>query len=130
MEGGRMILEWGPRYEVGNDAVDFQHRYFIDLIKRIERDLVNSADEEYKYRLIDELRKYAEFHFTSEENVALSLSLTGISNHHELHQELIAQFEQKSSRLKTGEMTYKEFIQFLIEWFPIGKSRGMAKQPP
>ena len=111
-----MLIEWGAKFETGNDAVDFQHRYFFDLINRIENNLKHSTDEEYKLQLILELEKYADFHFTSEENIARSLSLTGIREHHELNMELIDQFKKCSNKLVDGEMSYKEFLQFLIEW--------------
>ena len=63
-----------------------------------------------------ELAKYADFHFTSEENIARSLSLPGISKHRELHRELLEQFTNYSTKLVSGEMSYKDFFQFLIEW--------------
>lgn len=111
-----MLIKWGSKFETGNDAVDFQHRYFFDLINRIEENLKQSTDEEYKQLLILELAKYADFHFTSEENLAKSLSLTGVGRHHELHTELLDQFTDNSNKLATGEMSYKDFFQFLIEW--------------
>jgi hemerythrin len=30
-----MELEWQPDYETGNEYVDLQHRYFVDLINRV-----------------------------------------------------------------------------------------------
>ena len=31
-----MELEWESNYETGNEYVDLQHRYFVDLINRVE----------------------------------------------------------------------------------------------
>lgn len=30
-----MDLEWESNYETGNEYVDLQHRYFVDLINRV-----------------------------------------------------------------------------------------------
>ena len=112
-----MELEWKSEYETGNEAVDFQHRFFIGLINRIENSFRNSTDENYKSKLIIELRKYADFHFTSEENIATSLSLPGVDSHHERHMELIDEFNLCSEKLEKGTISFDEFHLFLVEWF-------------
>jgi hemerythrin len=112
-----MQLEWTSDFETGNEAVDFQHHYFIDLLNRIGNIYKNSTDEDYKHKLIIELRKYADFHFTSEENIATSLSLPGVNNHHERHMELLVEFNHCSEELENETKSFDEFFQFLIEWF-------------
>ena len=34
-----MQLYWVPEFEIGNEYVDLQHRYFLDLITRIGKNL-------------------------------------------------------------------------------------------
>ena len=34
-----MQLYWVPEFEIGNEYVDLQHRYFLDLISRIGKSL-------------------------------------------------------------------------------------------
>jgi len=34
-----MELEWESDFETGNEYVDLQHRYFLDLINRIKKTL-------------------------------------------------------------------------------------------
>jgi hemerythrin len=70
-----MEFEWQLDFETGNEYVDLQHRYFIDLIKRVGINFSESDDAAYKEKLIVELKKYADFHFTSEENIATSCNL-------------------------------------------------------
>jgi hemerythrin len=65
-----MGLEWESDFETGNEYVDLQHGFFVDLINRVGINFSETDDAAYTEKLISELRKYAEFHFTSEENIA------------------------------------------------------------
>lgn len=112
-----MEFEWEPDFETGNEYVDLQHRYFVDLINRVGINFRETDDAAYKQKLISELRKYADFHFTSEENIATSCNLPGVSAHHQRHQELLGEFNQHAENLKKGSQSVDEFLGFLTNWF-------------
>jgi len=111
-------LKWESSFETGNEYVDLQHRYFLDLMGRIRRSFKETDDVAYKQKLIVELRKYAEFHFTSEENIATSQNLTeDIRGHHQRHSELLEEFDHHAEELGGGLMTIDAFLGFLSDWF-------------
>ena len=111
-----MELEWQSDYETGNGFVDLQHRYFLDLIKRVGENFKNADDALHQEKLIIELRKYADFHFTSEENIATSCNLPGVSGHHQRHVELLEEFNHHAAELNKGSKTVDEFLEFLTDW--------------
>ena len=111
-----MELEWQLEFETGNEYVDLQHRYFVDLINRVGTNFKNTDDVAYKEKLIIELRKYADFHFTSEENIATSCNLPGVSSHHQRHVELLEEFHHHAEDLNKGSKTADEFLEFLTDW--------------
>jgi hemerythrin-like metal-binding protein len=112
-----MALQWESDFETGNEYVDLQHRYFVELINRVEKNFSETEDAAYQEKLIHELRKYADFHFTSEENIATSCNLPGVSDHHQRHKELLEEFNQHAEELNKGMKTVDQFIGFLTEWF-------------
>ena len=113
-----MELYWVSEFEIGNELVDLQHRYFLDLLQRIEKSFEETTDNDYRRKLIIELHKYADFHFTSEENIATSHNLPeNISSHHQRHLELLEEFDQQAKDLDKGLKTIDEFIGFLSDWF-------------
>ena len=112
-----MDLEWQSDFETGNEYVDLQHRYFVDLINRVEINFKETNDVAYKEKLISELRKYTDFHFTSEDNIATSHNLPGVSGHHQRHMELLEEFNHLAKDLSKGLTTVDEFIGFLTDWF-------------
>ena len=109
-----MELEWEPGFATGNEYIDLQHRYFVDLINRVGVVFRETDDVAYKEKLISELRKYADFHFTSEENIATSIGLPGVSAHHQRHQELLEEFNHHAEELNKNSKTVDEFLSFLI----------------
>ena len=112
-----MELEWESEFETGNEYVDLQHRYFLDLINRVGINFRETNDVAYQEKLISELRKYADFHFTSEENIATSCNLPGVSSHHQRHLELLKEFYHHAEDLKKGLKTVDEILGFLEDWF-------------
>ncbi|MBF0621003.1 MAG: hemerythrin family protein [Magnetococcales bacterium] len=112
-----MTFHWKKQFEVGRQEIDLQHHYFVELINRIETTLSTTDDPDRRQRLMMELYKYAEFHFLSEENIALSLNLPNVVQHHELHKELLEQIEHHIADVMAGLMSADAMINFLMEWF-------------
>jgi hemerythrin len=113
-----MDLEWESDFETGNEYIDLQHHYFLDLINRIKKTFKETNDVYYKEKLINELKKYADFHFTSEENLATSHNLPeDIRSHHLRHLELLEEYDHHAEDLDKGLKTIDEFIGFLSDWF-------------
>ena len=112
-----MTVKWESSLNTGCESVDLQHQYFMDLINRIEKDYKASNDDAYSQKLIEELKKYAEFHFASEENIATSMKLPGIAGHHQRHQELLGEFKSYAEELSQRLISIDQFLQFLTDWF-------------
>ena len=112
-----MQLYWVSEFEIGNEYVDLQHRYFLDLITRIGKNFRETNNDDYKRKLIIELHKYADFHFTSEENIATSCGLPRVKCHHQLHLQLLEELNQNAENLDNGLKTIDEFLEFITDWF-------------
>jgi len=112
-----MQLYWVPEFEIGNEYVDLQHRYFLDLIMRIVKNFKETGDAYYKRRLMVELQKYAEFHFVSEENIAVSIGLSGVDAHHKIHIQVLDDLNHYAKNLDSGLKTIDEFLEFITDWF-------------
>ena len=112
-----MVIEWNKKFEIGQMDVDLQHHFFVNLINRIEQTLHNVVEPEHRLRLLRELYKYTEFHFLSEENIALSLGLQGVQEHKERHQELLEQLDRRIEETASGKAEEAQLIGFLGQWF-------------
>ena len=66
-----MKLEWESDYDTGNKYVDLQHRYFLNLIKRVSENFKDTDDLAYREKRIGELRNiliYFGDHILGKEN--------------------------------------------------------------
>ncbi|OSM01517.1 bacteriohemerythrin [Magnetofaba australis] len=112
-----MEILWQKRFETGHEAIDLQHHYFVDLIQRIHAELNDATSAEHQAHLVRELIKYADFHFTSEENLTRAAPHEAWLLHQERHAELLAESRYNAEKLKSGQMSADDFIDFLYFWF-------------
>ena len=112
-----MEIEWNTTFETGNEEIDLQHHYFVGLINRIHNNFKHSTDKDHQQRLLTELLKYADFHFTSEENIAFSLNSPELTTHNQRHAELLEETKKHALELQQGEITIDQFVMYLYQWF-------------
>jgi hemerythrin len=105
-------LNWKADYATGVEEIDLQHRYFMELINRLSTELDGCVDEIYRKRLLNELVKYASFHFVSEENMMIKFAYPDIERHRMLHLDLI---DKLSWQIQSK--SYAALFEFLVDWF-------------
>jgi len=107
-----IALQWNAEFDTHIEEIDLQHQYFLRLINRLSEELPLARDEHYRWSLLNELSRYAAFHFLSEENLMFKLGYPGLEKHRQLHFNLL---DKLSSRM--GNSTSEELLGFLVEWF-------------
>jgi hemerythrin len=107
------LLNWKDQYSIGISRVDMEHKIFLDLIRCLKQEVDNQIEEERFFDLVNEIEKYAEFHFTSEENFMKKISYPKLDKHKELHFNLL----EKLNIVKHKIISKDDFIKFLEEWF-------------
>ncbi|MBF0204475.1 MAG: hemerythrin family protein [Desulfamplus sp.] len=110
-------LQWKEEYNTGIAEIDYQHQYFLSLIKRITTVMAERHDHTYCQRLFTELVYYTRFHFYSEENIMMHYNYTGFKEHQEIHRDLIDLLTNKINSIAENMDEYHQFVQFLLKWF-------------
>jgi hemerythrin len=105
-------LLWDAQYETQVAEIDLQHQYFLHLINRLASELLTSKDDKYRSRLLDELCRYAAFHFVSEENLMLKFNYPDLEAHRKLHLSLLDRLSSHSIK-----DSVEELLDFLVDWF-------------
>ena len=111
-----MKVEWNNSYSVGNEEIDYEHKVFIKIIARFAEEIKEKNSYKFK-RNVDELIKYAEFHFVSEENRMFDSGYPDLLNHKKEHEDLLASLKLMEMKLYTDKATVDEFVSFLVNWF-------------
>ena len=110
-------IEWSSGLEVGHYAIDSQHMMFIDIINRLFSNLEPGFDRKCFEMSLQELLKYADFHFCSEEVIMLENNYPDYESHKNEHQELMLQLRSLLSSISFESKDFQALKTFLIEWF-------------
>ncbi len=111
------MIEWNDIYAIGNERIDFEHKIFIGLISEFQLAKANSSPKEKLVRVLNEILKYAEFHFLSEENLMLESGFPEIDRHRLSHMQLLAKFSVAIYEMELGVCQPDDVDKFLINWF-------------
>lgn len=112
-----MDLDWKSEYNLGVEEIDFEHRIFVSIIKKIDRAIKNSNEERSLLRLILELKKYAAFHFQSEENTMLDVKFPDVLEHKNQHERLLSKLQLIILQIEMEQIELQKLPDFLMEWF-------------
>ena len=112
-----MGLQWRDQLSVGNDLIDNDHKYLIEVINRAEAS-VEAHNRVKLSAVLDELGAYGKTHFEREELVAKAAGYPKADQLHESHSKLVADL----ARFKDGigdtwnEDASTQFTSYLRGW--------------
>ena len=114
------LLAWSEQLRVGNNAIDSDHKYLINIINDIKRSL-ESKDRAQLQDLLDALSDYSLVHFEREERIAEAAGYLQTPHLSASHQQLFKQLDNvKAEFNKMGEEWSSEanvyLAKFLSDW--------------
>lgn len=117
------IFPWNDRFNTGIPDIDAQHHQLVDLLNTLVTRIAFDGDATFINTTLDELKRYADFHFRSEEAVWGEI-FSGDSwetRHMESHQRFSAEIlaietEHASS---PPEDVAKKLVRFLTHWLAL-----------
>lgn len=111
------IFEWSDQLSVGVKEIDEQHKRLIDYINVLHDAIQAGENREGVEKLLDDLIKYTEFHFSTEERMMYQYLYVSRLAHKEGHEHLLFQVRQLQQDLhkQTVPITWAT-LEFLKEW--------------
>lgn len=110
-------IKWDYKFEVGHPRIDNEHRVFVDLIRAVSCEAETHCGKDKGMRLLLEVRKYAEFHFVSEENIMLDAGYPDYEAHRDEHAWLLRRLEDEFHRYYSDRVGLDTLANFMFEWF-------------
>jgi hemerythrin len=114
-----ITVVWDKKFEVGHERIDSEHRIFLNLIREVSLMPERRVSKERIQRHLDEFKKYARFHFTSEENIMLDIAYPDYESHSKEHEVLLAQLDERVFEYEKGRLILDDVVSFLFEWFAL-----------
>lgn len=110
------IIEWNDSFVLKIEEIDNQHKQLIVLINKFSR-AVWDNDLHQISKLLNELRKYAFFHFSTEEEYMEKINFNEIDKHTEEHSIFIADLLKTIARINSGKpVKLEKIIDYLKAW--------------
>jgi hemerythrin len=112
-----MGLQWRDQLSVGNDLIDSDHKYLIDIINKVEVSMKANNRVELMAAL-EELAHYGSTHFEREEMVAKAVGYPKADQLHDSHVKLIASLSKVKAELGDSwtDEAQVQFTAFLRDW--------------
>lgn len=111
-----MCIQWKKNLELGNDLIDIQHRMLILLYRKLDIVIKSHASEKTIRLVILEIKKFAEFHFVSEETLMHEIGYPDVDNHAIAHTGLLRQLESMLIKINQHQESPDELLGFLSKW--------------
>jgi hemerythrin len=115
--GGAVEIQWQTWFDIGHERIDAEHRAFLNLIRSLGQDYSNGASRDKICRTVEELLKYADFHFFSEENIMIDCAYPELKNHTKMHSVLMEDMRTYVDEVRRGRDCGEEMVTFLYNWF-------------
>lgn len=111
------FLEWTEKLATGVTEMDEQHKKLLNIINDLYDAMKQGKGKEVIDKVINELIRYTDYHFTSEEGLMSKYGYSEVMSHkkeHEYFKNKIMEFSDKRAK---GEITLSiEIMNFLKEW--------------
>jgi hemerythrin-like metal-binding protein len=115
-----MYIEWDEKLATGLEIVDLQHRRLIRIINDLYADIGAARGEAALYKVFGELRRYADYHFGTEERLLKQhrLAPERVAGHlaeHEAYRRRVADLRLRHDE---GErLVPVQVLAFVAEWW-------------
>jgi hemerythrin len=111
-----MYIHWDKKLETGNVLIDAQHRILVMLFKKLDIAIKTKLPDKAVFRIIVEVKKFAEFHFYSEETLMSEVEYPGLAEHEVLHSNLLNELSGMVAKLHQQREFPDDVLSFLNDW--------------
>lgn len=111
------FIVWDTLYETGIASIDEQHKHLVSLLNRMLEALVQKKGSEELSYVIEEMEKYSEYHFSTEEELMLKAEYPDVGEHQIFHQAFTAKVVDYQHKLaaRDDDLTAEVTI-YLTNW--------------
>ena len=111
------FLTWTDDLSVGDAELDKHHKTIIESINILETVINKKEQRQVTKQILDELHRYADYHFSAEENLFKKTNFPNAQNHIAEHRAFCDRLEKIQLQYdQQDEFSSLEVMDFLIDW--------------
>lgn len=112
-----MDFEWRDEYSIGVDEIDVQHKRFLAILKAAHAVGEASQADPAVIKVVDELSKYTQFHFQSEEQLMQLYFYPRYFEQKKEHERILKELGARLAEIRKNNAGLTALMLFLIKWF-------------
>ena len=111
------LIQWDDSIATDIDIIDDQHKELVALINRLNSAMQQGHGKKVVGEILDELGRYAVFHFEQEETLFDKYGYPETDQHKAVHQELLGQATEFIEQFQSGQTGMsRDLFLFLKDW--------------
>jgi hemerythrin len=117
MAAASALITWKDSYSVRIPRIDAQHKRLIDSLNQLHAAMQAGKAQEALAEVLEDLVRYTETHFASEERLMTERGYSGLAGHREQHRGFATQAQELRGKFRAGRLAVGiETLQFLRNW--------------
>jgi hemerythrin len=120
-------FDWNDEYSIGIEEIDVQHKQILHLIKKNYLLAANSIENVEVKKLLEELMKYMQYHFNSEELLMKVYDYPKSSEQKTQHELLMTELAIHVREIESGKGNMVQLLFTMMKWF-IGHDNEYDKE--
>jgi hemerythrin len=107
-------FEWGPKYMLGNEMIDQQHKYLFDLGNQLQDASLKESKD-----ILQLLLKYCKIHFKQEEKHMREHQYPDFTEHQQRHINILKELDYYSDGGLNDQHSLQAFTHFFMSWLSV-----------
>jgi hemerythrin len=114
---GKKLIEWSDSYSMNIELFDNQHKKLVDMINELYAAFLAGDSLEKSVEIVEEMIKYTDYHFKSEEKYFDLYNYPETNTHKEIHKSFVETAFELKDGLTKGKATISfDIMNFLRQW--------------
>lgn len=113
-------IEWEVSFSIGDETIDKQHQKWIALYNKVDKILLESNPTEFakmKVEALEDMKQYALYHFSYEENFMKKINYPDLPRHWRLHKDFDYKVFELIRQIESGGMLLNsEILTVIRDW--------------
>ncbi|WP_163341083.1 bacteriohemerythrin [Desulfopila sp. IMCC35008] len=115
------MFEWNKSLDIGYPDIDQQHQQWIDLLNKLEHQLLNGTsknEKENRLLILKDILDFTSTHFKNEEEIMKRCNYPNIVEHYRMHKDFHQKVYDLYREVLDGNYVLdSELISILRNWF-------------
>jgi hemerythrin-like metal-binding protein len=111
-----MFIQWKEELALGNALIDTQHRMLMLLCRKLDIAIKTGQPHQTVLRVMLEVKKFAEFHFASEQNLMHEIGYPEVERHSRIHNNLLIELQVQFSKMQHKVEFPEDVLYSLHAW--------------